>query len=66
MYNKDSLKKSTLAELRQIADNLKLEGYVNVFILKCITPWFNNTIKYISPKTIKPRSNLKNIGYLSL
>ena len=27
MYNKDSLKKSTLAELRQIADNLKLEGY---------------------------------------
>ncbi len=27
MYNKDSLKKSTLAELRQIAENLKLEGY---------------------------------------
>ena len=27
MYNKEALKKSTLAELRQIADNLKLEGY---------------------------------------
>lgn len=27
MYNKDSLKKSTLAELRQIAENLNLEGY---------------------------------------
>ena len=27
MYTKESLKKSTLSELRQIAENLKLEGY---------------------------------------
>ncbi len=27
MYNKESLKKSTLTELRQIAENLKLDGY---------------------------------------
>ena len=27
MYTKDSLKKSTLSELRQIAENLKLDGY---------------------------------------
>ena len=27
MYNKDSLKNSTLAELRKIAEELKLEGY---------------------------------------
>ncbi len=27
MYTKESLKKATLSELRQIADNLKLEGY---------------------------------------
>lgn len=27
MYNKDTLKKSTLSDLRQIAENLKLEGY---------------------------------------
>ncbi len=27
MYNKDILKKSTLSELRQIAENLKLDGY---------------------------------------
>ncbi len=27
MYKKESLKKSTLAELRQIAENLKLDGY---------------------------------------
>ncbi|MBO5477591.1 MAG: transcription termination factor Rho [Clostridia bacterium] len=27
MYNKETLKKSTLSELRQIAENLKLDGY---------------------------------------
>ena len=27
MFTKDSLKNSTLSELRQIAENLKLEGY---------------------------------------
>ena len=27
MYTKDELKKSTLADLRQIAENLKLDGY---------------------------------------
>ena len=27
MYTKESLKNSTLTELRQIAENLKLEGY---------------------------------------
>ena len=27
MYTKESLKKSTLAELRQIAESLKLDGY---------------------------------------
>ena len=27
MYNKESLKSATLSELRQIAENIKLEGY---------------------------------------
>ena len=27
MYTKESLKKATLSELRQIAETLKLEGY---------------------------------------
>ena len=27
MYTKESLKKSTLTELRQIAESLKLDGY---------------------------------------
>ena len=30
MYNKDSLKNSTLAELRKIAEELKLEGYERI------------------------------------
>ena len=46
MFTKDSLKNSTLSELRQIAENLKLEGYERLKKEYLVEEMDSHTMKY--------------------